>query len=84
MFDPQAEEKDRRVQREKVLAALRRARSTGCTNGELNEICFRYGARIWEMRHDPENPLKISTVREGKSQFRYFLAAEHWQGGDPR
>src|ERR1051326_269002 len=47
------EEVERNQQnKQKVLDALRKAGSAGMSNTELNEICFRYGARIFDLRRE--------------------------------
>ena len=38
--------------KERVLAALVAAGPVGATNDQLNDICFRYGARIKELRDE--------------------------------
>jgi hypothetical protein len=65
---------DRKAQRSQIFNALRKARSQGCTNVELNKICFRYGGRIHELRNDGH---KIITKKEGEL-YRYTLAPESW------
>ena len=42
----------------------------GAGNDELNRICFRYSARIKELREEGYN---IATVRQKQGYFRYFL-----------
>jgi hypothetical protein len=44
------EHERRKASKEKILATLREAGLRGVTNLELNEIAFRYGARIFELR----------------------------------
>ncbi|HVB55858.1 MAG TPA: helix-turn-helix domain-containing protein [Candidatus Acidoferrales bacterium] len=61
------------AQRERILALLRARGSAGCTNVELNAICFRYGGRIFELRGAG---YEIKTIREGESLFRFVLTAE--------
>jgi len=39
------------------------------TNVELNRICFRYGARIYELRREGH---EILTVRESGGIFRFI------------
>jgi hypothetical protein len=43
------------------------------TNVELNRICFRYGARLLELRREGHD---ILTVQEGRGKFRYFYRGE--------
>lgn len=40
------------TQKERILMALRQYAATGVTNRYLNDICFRYAARINELRHE--------------------------------
>ena len=57
-----------------ILAALQQAGSAGCTNLELNDIAFRYGGRIFELRHEgydiPEPTIEAPGV------YRYVLRGE--------
>jgi hypothetical protein len=39
------------------------------TNIELNRVCFRYGARLLELRREGHD---ILTVQEARGKFRYF------------
>lgn len=55
---------------QKVLDRLRRGPAT---NAELNEICFRYGARIWEMK---KNGITIDKKHVGESVYIYILKGE--------
>ena len=55
--------------RDRVLAALLAAGSAGCTNVELNGICFRYGARILELRRE----WVIDKVFADGGVYRYIL-----------
>ncbi len=71
--DPMPEESS--IQRNRILAALKRARSNGMTNIELNEICLRYGARIYELR---QQGYGIKTRRETGRIYRTTLAPAHW------
>lgn len=48
-FESQRECKRRMSNRDRVLARLQ---SGPASNRELNDICFRYGARILELRRD--------------------------------
>lgn len=62
-------------QRSMVLDALKKARSAGVVNVELNRICFRYGARLFELRR---MGYSIKTTREAGRVFRFTLAPEGW------
>ena len=57
-------------QREKILNLLRERGRAGASNRELNSFCFRYGARIWELRRAG---YEVDTIREGNSRFRFVL-----------
>jgi len=57
-------------QRERILELLLERGSEGVTNVELNEVCFRYGARIWELRRAGHN---IHTANLGEGLFRFTL-----------
>ncbi len=52
------------------LKILERLREGPATNMELNAICFRYGARIHELRG---LGFKIKTVQEKAGVFRFEL-----------
>jgi hypothetical protein len=52
---------------------LRERGRAGVTNLELNTVCFRYGARIWELR---KQGFAVETRREGDSVFRFVLHTE--------
>jgi len=39
----------------KILKELRKLGEFGATSKQLNRICFRYGARLHEMRRDGHN-----------------------------
>ena len=67
-----ADKEDRTQQRTKVLSALKKAGRRGCLNTELNEICLRYGARIYELRG---MGYKIKTEKVGRSLFNFTLAS---------
>jgi hypothetical protein len=69
-----AEATDRSAsQRQQILELLRERGSGGVTNAELNEVCFRYGARIFELRKAGH---KIKTVGGPKGLFRFVLSPE--------
>ncbi len=57
-------------QREKIVNLLRERGPTGASNRELNSLCFRYGARIWELRRAGYD---VVTLREGNGAFRFVL-----------
>ena len=57
-------------QKEKILKLLKERGANGATNYELNDICFRYGARIKDLRDEGYD---IKTVREGGSRFKFVL-----------
>jgi predicted AAA+ superfamily ATPase len=58
------------VQREKILEILQERGHEGVRNTELNNVCFRYGARIYELRKMGH---KIKTVNEARGLFRFVL-----------
>ena len=60
------------AQRERILYLLRSRGPVGATNVELNAICFRYGARIFELR---KAGFDIKTRREGETEFRFVLVS---------
>ena len=55
--------------RDRVLAALMVAGAKGCTNVELNAICYRYGGRIHELRQE----WVIDKVGVAGGVYRYIL-----------
>jgi hypothetical protein len=57
-------------QRGRILELLQERGTEGATNIELNEICFRYGARLWELRRAGHN---IRTENLGDGLFRFVL-----------
>jgi helix-turn-helix protein len=61
------------AQRERILSLPRSRGPIGATNLELNAICFRYGARIFELR---KTGYDIETRREGETEFRFVLVGE--------
>ena len=67
-------------QRGEILAALRLAGSGGVSNVELNKICFRFGARIWELRRAG---FTIKTTNEGDGVFRSTLLSEPSNSATP-
>lgn len=55
--------------REQILALLIARGPQGVTNVEFNrDVCFRYGARIYELRRQGH---LIETVRFGEGLFRF-------------
>lgn len=60
-------------QTERILRLLRRRGTFGASNRELNTICFRYGARIHELRRDH---YVIRTMRDSAGQYRFILEGE--------
>lgn len=52
-----------------VLEALQRHRTR--TNLQLNEICFRYGARIHELRKEGHG-IERYALRRGVYEYRYL------------
>lgn len=57
---------------QKIIALLEKKKKV--TNRELNNICFRYGARLWELRH--ELGYDIKTHREGLGFFSFELISK--------
>ena len=57
-------------QRDKILGLLRERGSAGVGNRELNALCFRYGARLFEIRRDGYD---VETICEGAGIFRFVL-----------
>ncbi len=55
-----------------ILAALETAGPSGCSNGELNDISFRYGGRICELR---KAGYRIASIDEGEGHWRFVLDA---------
>jgi hypothetical protein len=60
-------------QREQILQLLRERGSAGATNIELNEIAFRYGGRIHELRRLGHT---IRTENLGDGRFRFVFVAK--------
>jgi len=56
-----------------ILSKLLARGRAGVTNLELNEICFRYGGRIFDLRKEGWD---IETKQESESLFRFILHAE--------
>jgi len=61
-----------KTKEQKVLELLR-SRKNGAMNTELNRICFRYGARIADLR---AKRYIIETKREGEGLYSYKLIKE--------
>lgn len=57
------------TQTAKILKLLKEKGSA--TNVELNKICFRYGARIHDLRHD--EGYDIISVHEKGGVWRFYL-----------
>lgn len=57
------------TQRDRILAVLKK-RKRGVLNTELNALCYRYGARIWELR---TAGFPILTERVEQGVYRYIL-----------
>lgn len=62
-----------RSQLDRILTLLRERGAAGATNVELNAICFRYGARLWELRKAGYN---IRTESLGDGLYRFTLLSE--------
>ena len=62
-------------QKERILALLREAGHHGGSNMRLNLVCFRYGARLHELRAEGH---RIETIRISEQEFRFVLS--DWQG----
>lgn len=60
-------------QTSKILKLLKQRKSKGVFNTELNRICFRYGARIYELRQDGYS---ISCIRLKQGIYNYVLLGE--------
>ena len=56
-----------------ILRLLKRRGRFGASNRELNSICFRYGARIHDLRKDGH---AIRTMRDSAGAFRFILEDE--------
>jgi len=68
------------TQKEKIYKELERAGSFGVTNYDLNDICFRYSARIKDLRDDGHN---IVAIKEKGSRWRFVLIKEPVQAELP-
>lgn len=69
----------RLTQKQKVLKALKVAGSRGVLNSDLNKICFRYGARIFELRREGYD-IRQKQIKRGL--FRVWLEDEQEFGDD--
>lgn len=65
-----------KTQRQRILELLQAAGPGGLTNVFLNAVCYRYGARIWELRKTWE----IETVQESESVFRFIFHGKRKPG----
>jgi hypothetical protein len=61
------------TQTERILRLLKRRGNFGASNRELNSICYRYAARIFELRRDG---YLISGERDTAGLYRYILKRE--------
>jgi hypothetical protein len=61
-------------QRDKILAWLRMRGAQGVLNTELNGLCMRFGARIYELRKEGH---VIETHKLSEGQFRFILSPSH-------
>jgi hypothetical protein len=73
------------AQRQRILALLQERGADGITNSELNRVCFRYGARIRELRRAGHN---IRTDNLGDGLFRFVLGSPEanpnsWTNSEP-
>ena len=57
-------------QRDEILSFLEARGPDGATNAELNEIGFRYGARLWELRR---MGWRIRTESLGDGLYKFTL-----------
>jgi hypothetical protein len=53
-----------------ILKLLKEAGARGLTNVQLNEICFRYGGRLFELR---KAGFEIETKAEGAGVYRFIF-----------
>lgn len=60
-------------QTERILRLLKKRGNWGASNRELNNICFRYAARLCELRRDG---YVIETIRDSAGLFRFILKRE--------
>lgn len=57
-------------QKEKIYNLLSQAGNVGVSNYDLNNICFRYGARIQELRQEGYN---IESKKVVGSMWKFIL-----------
>ena len=59
------------TQKDRIIELLRDMRWH--TNAELNRICFRYGARLWELKHEEGYIIEKRNVpkKPGLVEYRY-------------
>lgn len=59
------------TQKDRIVELLRDMRWH--TNAELNRICFRYGARLWELKHEEGYIIEKRNVpkKPGLVEYRY-------------
>lgn len=60
----------RATAKDRVLARLLAAGHTGVLNTELNAICYRYGARVFELARDG---YRIEKLHVSRGVWRYIL-----------
>ena len=68
-LDPELTRRDNAKAR--VLAALVEAGASGVTTDALNEICFRYGARLLELRREGHR-IDKAHVADGIYRYTYI------------
>lgn len=56
------------TQQQKILTMLKQAPNNTVTNVDLNKVCFRYGARIHDLRQQGHN-ITSRQVRKGLWHF---------------
>ena len=61
----------RMTQKDRIVELMRDMRWH--TNAELNRICFRYGARLWELKHEEGYIIEKRNVpkKPGLVEYRY-------------
>ena len=59
------------TQKDRIVELMRDMRWH--TNAELNGICFRYGARLWELKHEEGYLIEKRNVpkKPGLVEYRY-------------
>ena len=58
------------TQKERILQLLREHPQSGVSNFELNQLCFRYGARLWDLRKEGHNIVSEKGKRKAEWIFR--------------